>query len=135
MLNSDVNSAMDTVKSNGKAKENTSLRSGQSVPWAALSSMHQDSTASAEAAFNAEAFLDNMNLLSLKDPTKTSHANKKMELTSQGSFPKSSTGESSVLFALSLPLSRTLCCVQCYRGYLNLTVAFMLILELGDMGR
>ncbi len=121
MLNSDVNSAMDTVKSNGKAKENTSLRSGQSVPWASLShpissvpnrSMHQDSTASAEAAFNAEACLDNMNLLSLKDPTKTSHANKKMELTSQGSFPKSSTGESSVLFALSLPLSRTLCCVH-----------------------
>nr|XP_046253694.1 uncharacterized protein LOC124063759 isoform X4 [Scatophagus argus] len=42
------------------------------------------------AAFNPEACLDNMNLLSLKDPTGTSHDRPKMQLTAQGNFSKSS---------------------------------------------
>ncbi|XP_044068282.1 uncharacterized protein LOC122883538 isoform X2 [Siniperca chuatsi] len=112
LLNSDVDSTKGTGKSNGKATKNTSQLSGQSGPSnifktsATLSNplssipynaMHQNSAASsAQPALSAEACLDNMNLLSLKDPTKTSHASQNIQLTTQGNFSKSSTdkGES-----------------------------------------
>ncbi|XP_034392834.1 uncharacterized protein troap isoform X4 [Cyclopterus lumpus] len=42
-------------------------------------------------AFTAEACLDNMSLLSLNDPAKTSHASQNMQLTTEGSFSKGST--------------------------------------------
>ncbi|XP_070825257.1 uncharacterized protein troap [Chaetodon trifascialis] len=106
-LNSNIDSTRATGKSTGKAAESTSQLSGQSGPSnqfqtsATLSrplssiqnnTMHQNSsTPSAQAAFNAEACLENMNLLSLKDPSKTSHASQDMQLSVKGSFSKGST--------------------------------------------
>ncbi|XP_076597786.1 uncharacterized protein troap isoform X2 [Chaetodon auriga] len=109
-LNSDMDSTRATGKSTGKAAENTSQLSGQSGPSnkfqtsATLShplssihnnTMHQNSTTtSAQAAFNAEACLENMNLLSLKDPSKTSHASQDMQdmqLSTKGNVSKGST--------------------------------------------
>nr|XP_046253692.1 uncharacterized protein LOC124063759 isoform X2 [Scatophagus argus] len=99
------NVASTKGKSNGKTAENTSQLSGQSglsnlfKTSASLShplssidndALHQNRTPSAQAAFNPEACLDNMNLLSLKDPTGTSHDRPKMQLTAQGNFSKSS---------------------------------------------
>ncbi|KAI4824476.1 hypothetical protein KUCAC02_012985 [Chaenocephalus aceratus] len=46
---------------------------------------------SAEPAVSAEACSDNMSLLSLKDPAKTSHATQNMQLTAQDPLSKSST--------------------------------------------
>ncbi|KAK1897914.1 Tastin [Dissostichus eleginoides] len=46
---------------------------------------------SAEPAVSAEACSDNMSLLSLKDPAKTSHATQNMQLTTQDPLSKSST--------------------------------------------
>ncbi|KAK9515409.1 hypothetical protein VZT92_026059 [Zoarces viviparus] len=42
-------------------------------------------------AFSAEACLDNMSLLSLKDPAKSSHASQNTQLTTEGSSSKSSS--------------------------------------------
>ncbi|XP_042347943.1 uncharacterized protein LOC121947104 isoform X2 [Plectropomus leopardus] len=100
MLNRNVDSTDGTGKSNEKVPEDTSKLSGQSGPSntfktsATLSNslssvpnnvMHQTSTApSAQPAVNADAFLDNMSLLSLKDPAKTSQASQNMQLTTQG---------------------------------------------------
>ncbi|XP_074498630.1 uncharacterized protein troap [Sebastes fasciatus] len=102
-LHHNVESTKGTETSHGKAKENTYRQpSGQSGPSnifktsATLSNplsaipnnaMHQTSAASsALPAVSAEACLDNMSLLSLKDPAKTSHAG-----TTQGNLSKSST--------------------------------------------
>lgn len=56
--------------------------------------MHQNIiTTSAKAAFNAEAFTDNMKLLSLKDSTKISNASQNRQLPAQGNISKSSSGK------------------------------------------
>ncbi|XP_031140246.1 uncharacterized protein LOC116039541 isoform X1 [Sander lucioperca] len=107
MLNHNMDSTKGTGKSIGKATGSTSQLSGQSGPSNTLrtsatlsnplpsipnNAMHQTSTASsAQPTVSAEACLDNMSLLSLKDPAKMSHANQNMQLTTQGSFSKSST--------------------------------------------
>ncbi|XP_045899663.1 uncharacterized protein LOC123967590 isoform X4 [Micropterus dolomieu] len=104
LLNSKADSTTGTGKSNGKATQNTSELSGESGPsqtfkTSATFSNHLSSfpnnamhpnraTSSAQHALSAEACLDNMNLLSLKDPTKTSQ---NMQLTRQGNFSTSST--------------------------------------------
>lgn len=86
----DSGSTKGTGKPYGKAKENISQLSQKCGPLSTFKSsttlshlssststdtMHQNSAASsAHAAVNAKACVDNMNLLSLNDPTKTSHA-------------------------------------------------------------
>ncbi|XP_041802369.1 uncharacterized protein LOC121613149 isoform X2 [Chelmon rostratus] len=106
-LNSNMDSTKASGRFNGKATEETTQLSGQSGPSNKfktsgtlshpLSSIHNNTThqnraaTSAQAAFNAEACLDNMNLLSLKDPSKTSHTSQDMPLTAQGNFSKGST--------------------------------------------
>ncbi|XP_051281743.1 uncharacterized protein troap isoform X1 [Dicentrarchus labrax] len=107
-LNSHVDSTKGSGKCNGKAtEENAPQLSGQTGPSntfktsAPLShplsfipdnAVQQNSTtSSAKSAFNAEACLDNMNRLSLKDQTKTSHPSQNTQLTAQGNFSKSST--------------------------------------------
>ncbi|KAI3357397.1 hypothetical protein L3Q82_015830 [Scortum barcoo] len=102
-LNSDVDSANASAKSNFKATESTSQQSGPSNTFktsATLSnpllhthsnSMHQNSAlSSARPTPSAEACLDNMNQLSLKDSTKTAPDSQNTQLIAQGSFPKSS---------------------------------------------
>ncbi|CAJ1085303.1 uncharacterized protein troap [Xyrichtys novacula] len=106
-LNSIVDSSNGTGKPYGKATENASELSGESVPsitfktsstlsrpLSAVSNnaLHQnhDSTSSAQSILNTEACLKNMNQLSLKDPTKSSQASQNMPLTTQGNFSKSS---------------------------------------------
>ncbi|XP_035014882.2 uncharacterized protein LOC118110862 isoform X2 [Hippoglossus stenolepis] len=101
------NSHVDsTHKSHGKATEKISHLSGQSEPpstfktSATLSNplsafhnnaLHQNGAASsAQPAVSAETCLENMNRLSLKDPTKLSDADQNTQLTTQ---VKSSTGE------------------------------------------
>lgn len=112
-LNTNVDSTKGTGKSNGKSTENTSHKLGQSGPSntfktsATLSNplshipnnaMHQNSTtSSAKPAVSADACLDNMNQLSLKDPTKTSHASQNTQPTAQDNFSKGSIGKLSVL--------------------------------------
>lgn len=112
-LDSDVDSTKSTGKPNGKTIENASQLAEQYGPFnkhktsANLShlpssvsnnALHQNNaTSSAQAAVNAEACVENMNLLSLKDPTKTAHAPQNMQLTVQGNFSKSSTGKLSLL--------------------------------------
>uniref|UniRef100_UPI0037E8D6AE uncharacterized protein troap n=1 Tax=Semicossyphus pulcher TaxID=241346 RepID=UPI0037E8D6AE len=112
-FNSNVDLSKGTGKSNGKATVNTPQLSGQSVlsttfktsttlsqPLSSASNkaLHQNhsATSSAQSALTTEACLDNMNLLSLKDSTKSSHASKNMQLATQGNFSKCSTdkGES-----------------------------------------
>ncbi|XP_034392831.1 uncharacterized protein troap isoform X2 [Cyclopterus lumpus] len=105
-LNRNVDSTTGT--SNEKVRENTHRQiSGQFGPsntfkTSAISdnplshipnnAMHPTSAApSAQPAFTAEACLDNMSLLSLNDPAKTSHASQNMQLTTEGSFSKGST--------------------------------------------
>ncbi|KAM8755670.1 uncharacterized protein troap isoform 1-T1 [Acanthopagrus schlegelii] len=108
MLNSNVNPTKGSGKSNG----NTPLRSGVpghsstfktsvtlSRPLLSISNntMHQNIiTTSAKAAFNAEAFTENMKLLSLKDSTKISNDSQNRQLPAQGNISKSSSdkGES-----------------------------------------
>lgn len=61
--------------------------------------MHQNIiTTSAQADFNAEAFTDNMKLLSLKDSTKTSNGSQNRQLPAQGNISKSSAGKWSHCF-------------------------------------
>ncbi|XP_031701173.1 uncharacterized protein troap [Anarrhichthys ocellatus] len=101
-LNRNVDSTKGTGTSTGEAEDNTYRQiSGQSGPsntfkTSAVSAnpvssvpnnaMHQTSAASsAQPAFSAEAGLDNMSLLSLKDPEKTSHASQNTQLTTEGS--------------------------------------------------
>ncbi|XP_027144400.1 uncharacterized protein troap isoform X3 [Larimichthys crocea] len=101
-LKSIVDPSKGAAKSNGKATGNT-LPSSTPKTSATLShplssipndTMHQNnSTSSAQPALNADACLDHMNLLSLKDPIKTSHASQNIQLTAQGNFSKSSAGE------------------------------------------
>ncbi|KAL7398265.1 hypothetical protein ABVT39_007019 [Epinephelus coioides] len=94
-LNRNVNSTKGTGKSSGKVSENTSQPSNTFKTSATLSNplssvsniaMHQSSAASsAQPAVNADTCLDNMSLLSLKDPAKTSQGSQNMQLTMQGS--------------------------------------------------
>ncbi|XP_040007652.1 uncharacterized protein LOC120803346 isoform X3 [Xiphias gladius] len=103
-----VNSHVDsTHKSHGKATENISHLSGLSQlpntfktsdtlsnPPSAIpnNALHQNSApSSAQPALSAETCLENMNLLSLKDPTKTSLASQSTQLTKQVNFSKGST--------------------------------------------
>ncbi|KAF0036328.1 hypothetical protein F2P81_011640 [Scophthalmus maximus] len=102
VFNSHVDS---THKSQRKATENISQLSGQSGPPSTLktsatlsnplsaihnNTLHQNSAPSAhKPSLNAETCLENMNLLSLKDPTSTLPASKK--LTAQVNFSKGST--------------------------------------------
>ncbi|XP_022597546.1 uncharacterized protein LOC111219212 [Seriola dumerili] len=103
VLNSHVDS---THKSHRKATENISHLLGKSglpnifktsatlsSPLSAIpNNTLQDSAPSfAQTALSAETFLENMNLLSLKDPTKTLHISQNTELTSQVHFSKGST--------------------------------------------
>ncbi|XP_034000582.1 uncharacterized protein troap [Trematomus bernacchii] len=60
---------------------------GKAIPNNAVPQSKEDS--SAEPAVSADSCSDNMSLLSLKDPAKTSHATQNMQLTAQ--HPKSST--------------------------------------------
>ncbi|XP_054465668.1 uncharacterized protein troap isoform X3 [Anoplopoma fimbria] len=107
-LNRNVDSAKGTGASNGKAEENTYGQiSGQPGPsdtfkTSAISAnpsssnpnnaIHQTSAASsAQPVFSAEAFLDNMSLLSLKDSAKTSHSTQNMQPTTEGRVSKCST--------------------------------------------
>ncbi|KAM6929447.1 uncharacterized protein troap isoform 2-T2 [Lycodopsis pacificus] len=107
-LNRNVDSTKGTGTSNREAEDNTYRQiSGHSGPsntfkTSAVSAnpvssvpnnaMHQPSAASsAQPAFSAEACLDSMRLLSLKDPAKTSHASQNMQLTTEGSSSKSSS--------------------------------------------
>lgn len=84
-LKSNVDSTKGTRKSNGNSLS--------SIPYNA---MHQsNTTSSAQPALSA--CLDNMNQLSLKDPTKKLHASQFMTPTAQGHFSKSSIGKLSVL--------------------------------------
>ncbi|XP_041654542.1 protein Daple [Cheilinus undulatus] len=103
-LNSHSDSSKGTAKSNGKATDHTSHLSVQAVPSTTLKTsttlsqplsavsnkaLHQShGTTSAQSAHNAEACLDNMSLLSLKDPIKSASQN--MQLTTQGNFTNSS---------------------------------------------
>nr|XP_019944274.1 PREDICTED: tastin isoform X1 [Paralichthys olivaceus] len=98
-----------THKSHGKATDKISHLSGQSQPpstfktSATLSNprsafhnnaLHQNSAdPCAQSALSAETCLENMNRLSLKDPTKSSYAAQNTQLTTQVKSSKSSTGE------------------------------------------
>ncbi|KAM7411997.1 hypothetical protein PAMA_021798 [Pampus argenteus] len=74
LLNSNGDSTKGAVKSHGKATDNTAHLSGQSGPSKTYNAMCQDSAAlSAQAVISTEACLDNLNMLSLKDSSKTSH--------------------------------------------------------------
>ncbi|XP_068454086.1 uncharacterized protein troap isoform X2 [Clinocottus analis] len=107
-LNRNVDSTKGSGISNGKVQENTykpilghlgpsntfktSAISANPLPPIPIDAMHQTSAASsAQPAFSAGACLDNMSLLSLNDPARTSHASQKMQLTTKGCFSKSST--------------------------------------------
>ncbi|XP_040913930.1 uncharacterized protein LOC121194866 isoform X3 [Toxotes jaculatrix] len=104
VLNSHVGSSH---KSHGKATENLSHLSEQcgllntlktsgtlSNPLSAISNntLHQNSAlSSSQPALSAETCLENMNLLSLKDPTKTSHSSQNTQPTTQVNFSNGST--------------------------------------------
>ena len=106
VVNSHVSSAH---KSHGKATENISHQSGQSglpntlktfdtlpSPPSAIpdNTLHQSNDpSSAQPALSAETCLENMNLLSLKDLTKTSNASQ----STQVNISKGSTGKLRVL--------------------------------------
>ncbi|XP_056279056.1 uncharacterized protein troap isoform X2 [Pseudoliparis swirei] len=106
MLNRNVDSTTGT--SNKKIPEDTHKQiSGQFGPSNTFktstisdnplshvpnNALHQTSAApSAQPASTAEACLDNMSLLNLNDPAKTSHVSRNTQLTTEGSFPKGST--------------------------------------------
>lgn len=129
-LKSIVDPSKGAAKSNGKATGNT-LPSSTLKTSATLShplssipndTMHQNnSTSSAQPASNADACLDHMNLLSLKDPIKTSHASQNIQLTAQGNFSKSSAGELGALL---------LCRTHLYGAHVCISVdTFTYILE------
>ncbi|XP_060913587.1 uncharacterized protein troap isoform X1 [Labrus mixtus] len=107
-LNRKLDSKKGTGNSHFKATENTPQLSGHSVPsvtfktsntlsqpLAAVSNnaLHQNhsTTLSAKSTYSAETCLDNMNLLSLKDPTISSNSSQNMQLTTQGNYSKSLT--------------------------------------------
>ncbi|KAM6981805.1 uncharacterized protein troap [Tautogolabrus adspersus] len=107
-LHRNLDSRKGTGNSNFKATENTPQLSGHSVPsitfktsntlsqpLSAVSNhaLHQNNstTLSAQSTYSTETCLDNMNLLSLKDPTNSSSSSQNMQLTTQGNFSKSST--------------------------------------------
>lgn len=112
-----VDSIVDSTKSTGKSKakntEKLSQLAGQHGPFSTLktsahllhlpssisnNTLHQkNDISSAQATVNAEACVDNMSLLSLKDPTKTTHIPQNMQPTEQGTFSKCSTGKSRLL--------------------------------------
>ncbi|XP_071332188.1 ras guanine nucleotide exchange factor R isoform X2 [Trachinotus anak] len=102
VLNSHVDS---THKSHRKATENISHLSGKSglpntfktpatlsSPLSAIpnNTLQNSAPSSAQPALSAETCLENMNLLSLKDPTKTLHASQNTQQTSQVNFSKGS---------------------------------------------
>ncbi|XP_033943435.1 uncharacterized protein troap [Pseudochaenichthys georgianus] len=93
MRNIDLTKGTGTFK--GKAKDNalqtsaTLFKPQSSIPNNAVPQSKEAS--SAEPAVSAEACSDNMSLLSLKDPAKTSHATQNMQLTAQDPLSKSST--------------------------------------------
>ncbi|XP_034733562.1 uncharacterized protein troap isoform X1 [Etheostoma cragini] len=107
MLNHKMDSSKGTGKSIGKATGSTSQLSGQAGPSNTLrtsatlsnplSSIHKNAIHQTMVAFSAqptvstEACLDNMSLLSLKDPAKMPHANQNLQRTMQGNFSKSAT--------------------------------------------
>lgn len=108
-INSNVDSCKGSGKCNGKTAEKTHSLSGQSGASSTfktsshpLSSVPQNtkhpdkdaaSSSSSLVAFNAETCLDNMNLLSLNDPTKTSHTSQNIQLTVQGTKSSTDKGE------------------------------------------
>lgn len=112
-VDSIVDSTKSTGKSNGKSTEKPSQLAGEHGPLSTLktsahllhlpssisdNTLHQKKDiSSAQATVNAETCVDNMNLLSLKDPTKTSHLPQNMQPTGQGNFSKCSTGKSRLL--------------------------------------
>ncbi|XP_034065215.1 uncharacterized protein troap isoform X2 [Gymnodraco acuticeps] len=93
MRNIDLTKGTGTFK--GKAKDNalqtsaTLFKPQSSIPNNAVPQSKEAS--SAEPAVSAEACSDNMSLLSLKDPAKTSHATQNMQLTAQDPLSKNST--------------------------------------------
>ncbi|XP_068163189.1 uncharacterized protein troap [Antennarius striatus] len=107
-LGSSVSSNKGAKMSDGKATDNRSQLPGHSGPSSTFNTLShplssipnnalsQNTTTSAQNVFNTEACLDNMNLLSLKDPTKTSHANQNTLPTVQGNLSKSATAVSSI---------------------------------------
>ncbi|XP_059189011.1 uncharacterized protein troap [Centropristis striata] len=92
-FNCNMDSTKAAAMSNGKATENTSQQSGQSAPSSTfktsvtfsnpLSSIPNKDMCQSSAAVIAEACLDNMSLLTLKDPAKPSQASQNMQLTTQ----------------------------------------------------
>ncbi|KAM7404656.1 hypothetical protein PAMP_011983 [Pampus punctatissimus] len=69
LLNSNEDSTKGAGKSHGKATDDTAHLSGQSGPSKTYNALCQDSA----AVISTEACLDNLNMLSLNDPSKTSH--------------------------------------------------------------
>lgn len=112
-VHSNVDSCKSAGKSNGKNTEKLSQLAGQHGPFSTLktsahllhlpssvsnNTLHQkNDISSAQTTVNAEACVDNMSLLSLKDPTKTSHLPQNTQLTGLGSLSKCSTGKSRLL--------------------------------------
>ncbi|XP_026187164.1 uncharacterized protein troap [Mastacembelus armatus] len=98
----------ETMKSYEKATENTVYLLGQSGPLSTfktsstsynsqpslpIKAKHQNSASSTQPALSAETCVTNMNLLSLKDPTKIAHANPNFQLSTQENFSKGSTAK------------------------------------------
>ena len=106
---------------------------GKAIPNNAVPQSKEDS--SAEPAVSADSCSDNMSLLSLKDPAKTSHATQNMQLNAQD--PKSSTGELIVLLPVCLFKSILICSVhntfQCICTSSNVFVNALCFQLLGDL--
>lgn len=141
MRNIDLTKGTGTFK--GKAKDNalqtsaTLFKPQSSIPNNAVPQSKEAS--SAEPAVSAEACSDNMSLLSLKDPAKTSHATQNMQLTAQDPLSKSSTGELIVLFVFSKAYLFVLCTIHfnIFAAYIytssNLFVNALCFQLLGDL--
>lgn len=85
LLKRNGGSSKGAGRSHGKATENTFHLSGQSNTFKTNNAMYQNSAApSAQAAISAEACLDNLNLLSLTDPSKTSHVSQNISKDPSG---------------------------------------------------
>ncbi|XP_070696215.1 nucleolar and coiled-body phosphoprotein 1 [Pempheris klunzingeri] len=97
MLKSNVDSTKSTGKPSGKSGQSgpsNTFSATLSNPLSSIpnNAMHQNRAASsAQPGLSADACLDNINQLSLKDPTKTAHASQNMQPTPQSNFSKSST--------------------------------------------
>lgn len=98
-----LDSNVDSTKGAGKSQGKTSQPPGQCVPSSKLktsansshlpSSVSNNTLPQNNAASSAQACADNMNLLSLRSPTKTPNAPQNMQLTAKGKPSKSSNGK------------------------------------------